>query len=387
MMHTETEVTEAIAHPVVSNDPRFIALYLPQFHPIPENDKWWGMGFTEWTNVGRAKPLFRGHYQPRIPGDLGFYDLRLPDSREAQASLAREYGIEAFCYYHYWFNGRRLLERPFDEVLRSGRPDFPFCLCWANETWSRRWLGEERDILIEQTYSAEDDVEHARWLVNAFADNRYLKIHGRPLVLIYRPRDLPSPESTTDTLRQACMRAGLAEPFLVGVDAHCTHFDSRRIGFDDNMNFTPQLGLLPHAFDDRFNQHRLVRNLKERKIVSDIKLYDYGSAWQTMFRSRPSFPHLPSVFVGWDNTPRRGRRGIVIEDGTPELFQQALGQAIEAVRERPVQERIVFLNAWNEWAEGNHLEPDLRHGLAYLTAVANSRSLQTATRAPRDSTR
>ena len=387
MMHTETEPAEVIGHPAVSNDPRFIALYLPQFHPIPENDKWWGIGFTEWTNVGRAKPLFRGHYQPRIPADLGFYDLRLSDSREAQASLAREYGIEAFCYYHYWFNGRRLLERPFNEVLRTGRPDFPFCLCWANETWSRRWLGEERDILIEQTYSAEDDGEHARWLVNAFADRRYLKINGRPLFLIYRPRHLPSPERTTDALRQTCTSAGLPEPFLVGVDAHCTHFDSRTIGFDDNMNFTPQLGLLADAFDDRFNPNRLVRNLKGRKIIADIKLYDHRSAWEAMFRSRPSFSHFPSVFVGWDNTPRRGRRGIVIEGGSPELFQQALRQAIEAVRERPAEERIVFLNAWNEWAEGNHLEPDLRIGLGYLAAVANSRGLHPSKRPLRDSTR
>src|SRR5258706_12364194 len=153
---------------------RLIAFYLPQFHPIPENDKWWGQGFTEWTNVAQARPLFPGHYQPQMPADLGFYDLRLPETRIAQAELARKYGIEGFCYWHYWFEGNRLLERPFQEVLASGEPDFPFCLAWANETWSRRWLGEERDILQEQTYSTDDEVQHARWLSAAFADSRYI---------------------------------------------------------------------------------------------------------------------------------------------------------------------------------------------------------------------
>jgi lipopolysaccharide biosynthesis protein len=178
----------AAAPPITA---RVLAFYLPQFHPIAENDRWWGNGFTEWTNVARARPLFRGHYQPHVPADLGFYDLRLPESRELQARLAASYGIEGFCYWHYWFHGKRLLERPFAEVLRSGRPDFPFALAWANESWSRRWLGEDREILQAQTYSPEDDREHARWLTAAFADPRYIRIDGRPLFLIYRPGDVP----------------------------------------------------------------------------------------------------------------------------------------------------------------------------------------------------
>ena len=160
---------------------RAIAFYLPQFHPIPENDAWWGKGFTEWTNVAKARPLFRGHYQPHLPADLGFYDLRLPETREAQAELAREHGISGFCYYHYWFHGRRLLERPFQEVLESGRPKFPFCLCWANEPWSRRWLGEEQDILIAQTYSREDDEAHSEYLSSVFSDERYITVGNRPV--------------------------------------------------------------------------------------------------------------------------------------------------------------------------------------------------------------
>ena len=209
---------------------RAIAFYLPQFHPFRENDTWWGKGFTEWTNVSRAKPKFDGHHQPHLPTDLGFYDLRLPESRKDQADLARQYGIEGFCYWHYWFNGKRLLERPFNEVLKSREPDFPFCLAWANETWSRRWLGEPKDILIEQTYSDEDDLQHIRWLIGAFSDDRYIRINGKPVFLIYRPSDLPNPKKTTDLFRLECLKHGINEPFLIGVNGHNVSLDSRKIG-------------------------------------------------------------------------------------------------------------------------------------------------------------
>ncbi len=190
--------------------PRLVAFYLPQFHPTPENDAWWGRGFTEWTNVARATPLFAGHTQPRRPADLGFYDLRLPDTRAAQAELAQQYGIEAFCYYHYWFHGKRLLHRPFDDVLSSGEPDFPFCLCWANEPWGRSWTGNDQQLLMPQEYSPADDVEHARFLANAFADPRYLRTGGRPVFLIYRPSHLSAPAATIDAIRLGSVREGLA---------------------------------------------------------------------------------------------------------------------------------------------------------------------------------
>lgn len=354
---------------------KLIAFYLPQFHPIPENDAWWGKGFTEWTNVAKARPLFKGHYQPHVPADLGLYDLRVPETRAAQADLARQYGVEAFCYWHYWFEGKRLIERPFNEVLESGEPDFPFCLAWANESWSRRWLGEETEILIAQTYSPEDDIAHARWLTTAFADARYARIGERPLYLIYRPRDLPDPKRTLAILRDVSIKAGLNEPYLVGIDAHCFGQDLRELGFDDTLAFEPQLGVLPDFMSDGLNLPRLKRNIRMQQNLlttwqtRDLKLYDDAFARGQMEKIRRPFPFLPSVYVSWDNTPRRGRSGIVITNGTPEQFGNALAQKIAQVQPRPPEQRVVFINAWNEWAEGNHLEPDLKNQHRYLEQI------------------
>ncbi len=219
---------------------RAIAFYLPQFHPIPENDQWWGKGFTEWTNVIKARPLFKNHYQPHLPADLGFYDLRLPETRKAQADLARQHGIHGFCYYHYWFNGKRLLERPLDEVLTSGQPDFPFCICWANENWTRRWNGEDQDILIKQTYSSEDDLNHIRTLIPYFRDHRYIKVNGRPLILIYRVSSLPHPAQTAAIWRREAIRAGFPDLYLCTVVSLGTlDFDPASIGFDSAVDFPP----------------------------------------------------------------------------------------------------------------------------------------------------
>jgi lipopolysaccharide biosynthesis protein/SAM-dependent methyltransferase len=350
---------------------RLIAFYLPQFHPIPENDEWWGKDFTEWTNVSKATPQFPGHNQPRIPADLGFYDLCLPEVRKAQADLAKRHGIDGFCYWHYWFNGKRLLEKPFNEILETGEPDFPFCLAWANETWSRRWLGEEKDILIKQTYSAEDDINHIKWLVTAFSDSRYIKVDGRPLFLIYRPKDLPDPQETTDVFRNECIKNGLPEPYLVGIDAHCPNLDCRTFGFDSTLHFMPQLGNLPDFLNDEPSESKKLRNLKFGINNSKLKLYDYAEALDSMLSNRKKFLHpvIPSIFVGWDNTPRRGENAIILLNSTPEKFSTALKDLIDSVKNRPPQERLVFINAWNEWAEGNYLEPDSRYGLKYLEEV------------------
>ncbi len=357
---------------------RLIAFYLPQYYPIPENDRWWGPGFTEWTSVAGAQPLFRGHRQPRIPADLGFYDLRLPETRVAQAELAAAHGIEGFCYWHYWFGGQRLLERPFEEVLRSGEPAFPFCLAWANQPWTDTWLGTGR-VLQEQHYSPADDTNHARWLLDAFADDRYMRIAGRPLFPVYRPGDLPEPARTADTIRDEAVRAGVGEPFILGIDAFSFGRDFRHDGFDGTISFEPSLGpeLLPHMNQSTAlarpwrKLSRGVRNARLGVWDSTLKVYDYRSLRNQSQRVRAEFSHpfYPTIFAGWDNTPRRGRGSIILLDDGPQEFEDGLAELIDAAADVPLDDRVIFVNAWNEWAEGNYLEPDVHDGLAKLEAV------------------
>jgi len=354
---------------------RPIAIHLPQFHPIPENDEWWGKGFTEWTNVTKAKPLFKGHYQPHLPSDLGFYDLRLPESRQAQADLAKEYGIHGFCYYHYWFNGKRILEKPFQAIFESRRPDFPFCLFWANETWSRRWLGEQKEILLKQSYSPEDDYVHAAYLANVFSDERYITIEGRPVFIIYRVNDLPDPVRTIEIIKKASYERNKIEPYLVASNSH-TQAQEKLIGygFDAVLNFRPQLGALPYAFEDQFSFKRLIRNVRINNIFSGfLKIYGYKEALKLMQNMEPdNFDKIiPSVFVGWDNTARRGKKGIIIQDNHPAIFEEELKRIKSKILASKENPRLLFINAWNEWAEGNHLEPDQKNGRAYLDAIKN----------------
>jgi len=348
---------------------RLIAYYLPQYHPIPENDAWWGKGFTEWTNVTRAKPLFKGHHQPQLPGELGFYDLRIPEVRAAQAALARQYGIEGFCYWHYWFNGKRLLDRPINEVLASGQPDFPFCVGWANESWTRRWTGEEKEILLKQTYSHEDNLAHARCLAAMFADPRYIHVQGRPLFVLYRATSLPDARKTTDTFRAECVRLGVPEPYIVGRDTHDPGKDMREFGCDISESSSPNLSALPGVFSPPGRLSDWKRNLLLGVRSGGLKLYDYEEACRRMEQARPAHPHIPGFFVGWDNTARRGRKAIVLMNSTPEAFARGLRVVLDSVSERPPEQRIVFLNAWNEWAEGMCLEPGQLHGHGFLEAV------------------
>lgn len=337
---------------------KVIAFYLPQFHPIPENDAWWGEGFTEWVGVARAEPLFRGHYQPHLPADLGYYDLRLPQVREEQAELARQYGVHAFCYYHYWFGGKRLLERPFNEVLSSGRPDLPFVLCWANEPWSRRWNGRAQDVLQPQAYSAEDDLAHIRWLLPALGDDRAVRVDGKPVLIIYQARDLPDPAATVDRWRTEVARAGLEGLHLLTVETGWDEgWDATEAGFDAKILFQPQFSRLQTA---------------PRLAVGpdSLRVYDYAEAVRVL-SSVPSvsYPTYEAVCAGWDNTPRTGSAGWVLHGSTPELYERWLRAAVDRAVSKPVDERIVFVNAWNEWGEGAHLEPDQRHGPAYLEAT------------------
>ncbi|GAB4178257.1 MAG: glycoside hydrolase family 99-like domain-containing protein [Rhodocyclaceae bacterium] len=346
---------------------RLIAFHLPQFHPTPENDAWWGKGFTEWTNVAKAQPLYPGHYQPHIPADLGFYDLRLPEARAAQAALAREYGVEGFCYYHYWFgNGRRMLERPVNEILASGEPDFPFCLCWANHSWNSAWQGT-RDTLIEQTYPGMDDhAAHFDWLLKAFTDRRYLRLGGKPIFVIYMPDDIPDVRKVVDFWRERALKAGLPGLYLIGVSHRSERWDPRTRGLDaSTLQALPTInGRIPRRYLGtklklllEGNRHRL-------------SIYDYEEVLPILLRSKPAdWPDYPLVLPNWDNTPRSGMRGLVLHGSTPELFRTHLREALRRVEERPPEERIVFVKAWNEWAEGNHLEPDLKWGHGYLRVM------------------
>jgi len=343
---------------------RAIAFYLPQYYPIPENDEWWGTGFTEWTNAARAKPLFRGHYQPHVPADLGFYDLRVPETRMAQAAMATEYGIEAFCYYYYWFAGRRLLDRPFAEVLASGKPDFPFCLCWANHSWTGIWAGFPGRTLIEQTYPGEADHRaHFEMLLPAFRDPRYLKVDGKPVLLVFDPMDIPDVRNVTGLWRGLAANAGLKGLHLVGVSWE-ESWDPRQHGFDAStpknnfprrVSWRNPLRKLVHAFNKR------IRKL----VVYSYEDFVFDTIQQHNFDSK----RYPCILPNWDNTPRSGRNGFVIHGSTPELFRQLVKRAIASVGNFPPDQRLVFIKAWNEWAEGNHLEPDLRFGKAYLQVV------------------
>lgn len=351
---------------------RLIAFHLPQFHPILENDEWWGKDFTEWTNVTKGRPLFPGHYQPHVSADLGIYDLRLPQVRQAQADLARAYGVEGFCYWHYWFHGKRLLEKPVNAILSSGQPDFPFCLAWANESWSRRWLGEPKEIIQKQTYSVQDDLEHVRWLITAFSDSRYIRIQERPLFLIYRPHDLPDAQRTLDIFRTECRKEGLPDPFFVGINAHNPSVDCKKLGFDGTLNHEPQLGVLRDYLDDRLKISKFFRNLRFGVNSAKLKIYDYETSRKKMSRltqAKVKYPFYPCIFVSWDNTARRDDNAIIIVNSTPEKFESGLLDIIQSVMDKPHDDRLVFINAWNEWGEGMHLEPDLKHGRQYLESV------------------
>lgn len=343
---------------------RCIAFYLPQFHPIPENDEWWGKGFTEWTNAAKAKPLFRGHYQPHVPADLGFYDLRVPETRAAQADMARAHGVEAFCYYHYWFAGKRLLERPFDEVLASGQPDFPFCLCWANATWTGVWHGNPKRVLVEQTYPGIEDYRaHFDLLLKAFRDRRYLTVDGKPLFIIYKPKDVPDVVGVVRLFRQMAERAGLPGLYLVGVSHH-EGWDPKPAGFDAAV--VQNLPGLTSTVPWRYPLLKLRSKLQGKRL----SIYQYQDLLKSFVPDRTrQLEYLPCLIPSWDNTPRSGMNGLVMEGATPELFRQSLRQALRNVAGKPAEHRLVFLKSWNEWAEGNHMEPDLRVGYGYLDAL------------------
>lgn len=342
---------------------RPIAMYLPQYHPIAENDEWWGKGFTEWTNVTKAKPLFKGHYQPHLPADLGFYDLRIPEVREAQAEMAREHGISGFCYYHYWFNGKRLLNRPVDEILLSGKPDFPFCFCWANENWSRRWDGSEKELLMKQDYNFGDDLKHIRFLFQYFKDPRYIKVNGRPLFIIYKPELFPDIKRTIEIWREEARNAELGELYLCYFENGIQNIDPASMSFDSAIEFQPAWSKLPRK------KRSFVQKVFDKILgIVPVEILDYSSLSGIMIRTSGTekYKRYPCITPMWDNTSRKKQGRFVLKNSTPEKYGNWLKHIVRDFKPFSDDENFIFINAWNEWAEGNHLEPCRKWGKKYL---------------------
>lgn len=356
---------------------RVIAFYLPQFHAIPENDEWWGKGFTEWTSVKNAKPLFRGHVQPKAPGELGYYNLLDPEVREKQAELARYAGIEGFCYWHYWFgNGRRLLEKPFDEVLASGKPDYPFCLGWANHSWSRRtwtkYKTNANQMLMEQLYPGyEDIINHFKYALPAFKDKRYITVDGKPLFLVWSPMDLPNPEHFFEVWNKMAVENGLKGIHFVGLKG----------GPKDEWKKPLQVGFDAVNWENfwmaenrsSFIKSRLYPRLQERfDTPFFLKKYKYKDIISHYFSEIDKNENVyPTIVPNYDRSPRGGKKAVIFYDSTPDLFREHVQEALKIIENKEREHKILFLRSWNEWGEGNYIEPDAEFGRQYLDVLHN----------------
>lgn len=377
--------------------PRIIGLYLPQFHPIPENDRWWGPGFTEWTNVVQAKPLFRSHYQPRLPADLGFYDLRLPEVREQQAQLAREAGLEGFCYYHYWFgNGRQLLERPFNEVLASGKPDLPFCLCWANHDWNTKsWEAgksyNRATTIMKMEYSMDDHIRHFHHLLPAFRDPRYICVDGKPLFAVYAPERMPEPKAWIDTWQRLARENGLPGLHLVGYTVNASGVAPKGDGHKLSLWATDQAAahyqrVLDWGYDAviscginraqsmcKGTLRMLLYYLIKNGPVPTSNRTDYAESMRHYYVQEDAWENVyPTLVPQWDRTPRTGIATNPFTNATPDKFQHSVEEAIRLIANKQPEHQILFLKSWNEWGEGNYVEPDLRYGHGWLNAIRNA---------------
>lgn len=373
---------------------RIIAYYLPQFHPIPENDEAWGPGFTEWTNVAKAKPLFHGHYQPRIPADLGFYDLRLPEVREQQAQMARKAGIEGFCYYHYWMgNGKKLLQRPFEEVLHSGKPDFPFCLCWANHEWTTKtWKnGGKEKMIAPMVYSGDEDyTAHFNYVLPAFKDKRYITVDGKPIFSIYDPYHFTEVDHFMELWQQLARENGLPGIHFTAMISNTTTVRRKEDGTLErvvpNLQSSQKLFLdiLSLGFDSitSYGKSRgeMLALGKYRRIINrflhnhfsflPVMSYDYPKTVANFFSPEDSWENVyPTVIPQWDRSPRVGSMDGIYANATPENFRKHLTNAINIVSCKQPEHRLIFLKSWNEWAEGNYVEPDEKYGHQYLEAI------------------
>lgn len=347
---------------------RALAVHLPQFHPIPENDRWWGKGFTEWTNVTRSLPKYEGHYQPHLPADMGFYDLRLNESLIAQAELAADHGIHGFCFYHYWFTGKKLLERPTEQMLALGTPDFPFCFCWANENWTRNWDGLNNHVLMEQHYSAEDDKEHIQYLAQFFNDKRYIRVDDKPVLLVYRTEIIPDIKKTAERLRSEAQKLGFKDLYLINVESFKKGVDPAEIGFDAAFDFQPNWKNFPStkkATTWEVLKHKLGI---EQSALIDNNVFEYAEFVDKQIASNTDqqYKIYPGVTPMWDNSARRKTEATIFQNSTPELYGKWLEHVVSNFKPYSSDENFIFINAWNEWAEGNHLEPCQKWGKAYL---------------------
>lgn len=357
----------------MNNKVRVIAFYLPQFHPTPENDKWWGKGFTEWTNVGKAKPLFHGHYQPKVPADLGYYDLRVPETRMAQAEMAKEHGVEGFCYWHYWFgNGRELLQRPFNEVLKSGEPDFPFCLGWANHSWEDKQFSKDggNKMLMEQLYPGDEDyIQHFNSVLPAFKDHRYIRVDDKPIFLVYSAFELPDTAHFIRLWQKLAQENGLKGIHFIGHTANIEDIEPmKKMGFDA-VNMVRLFHFFKHDYSifDRIYLKFMKIFFNKGRVVDYAKAAKYFSGEED--RREDCYP---TIIPNWDHSPRSGRSAHILVNSTPEKFGKHAKTAFEHVKDKPEEKRIVFLKSWNEWAEGNYIEPDLKFGMSYLKALKDA---------------
>ncbi len=358
---------------------RVIAFYLPQYYPTELNNKWYGEGFTEWTNVGKARRLFRGHYQPHVPADLGYYDLRNPETRQKQAELARMSGIEGFCYYHYWFGeGREELDEPFKAVVESGAPDFPFCLCWANQSWySKFWNNDatcEAKLIAEQRYDNEEWTKrHFLSLLAAFKDNRYIKVEGRLLFMIYRPLEYAEVRMFMKQWQKLAKEYGLPGFFFIGQATTDEDADKiLAIGFD-GVNISRKDDFLQKTkYKNVFSEFRckIIRALggapyhyQYKDIVDTFVKVDGKESQENIF---------PTLLPNWDHSPRSGKRAVVFHNSSPQLFKKNIEAALKAIASKPYDKSIIMLKSWNEWGEGNYVEPDLKYGRGYIEVLGDT---------------
>lgn len=350
-----------------------IAIYLPQFHPIPENDVWWGKGFTEWTNVTKAQPRFEGHYQPHLPADLGFYDLRLEETRWAQEQMAKAYGIYGFCYYHYWFNGKRMLSEPLDRKLKNRQEDLPFMMCWANENWTRTWDGGDHQVLLNQEYSIEDDKAHMEHLIAYFKDERYIKVNGKPVFIVYRPRLFPDIQKTISIWRAMVKEAGFPDLYI-GFSQNFEHqFEPASKGFDFAFEFKPDFVNKSTAICYGITLLKRIKRRIKKKFKMSLEKFNYYYDYSSYAKIQMELGFKKNVYPGitpmWDNSARRKENPFILHNSTPENYKNWLKHIKENYPWSTVPENFLFINAWNEWAEGNHLEPCQKWGKDYLAAT------------------